>query len=368
MRIIIVTQTFPPRYGGMQNVMSALAKKFSKTVSTFVFPDHSIPKTHPIRNYKIEINFSRAPKILRSFLKKIKLIKILKEGDIIICDSWKSLNAIPKTENKIIMLAHGQEFLSETKKNKINKLIKKVSVVISSSNYTKNIFLRICAFPKSKVYVIPPTYNIENTKIESYNEISDKKVLTITTISRLEERKGFLPVIKAFKNLIDKKLIKNFIWSIYGDGYLKQKIIEQINYYQLNKYIKINNSIDEKSKEKILFDTNLYIMPSYKVKNSIEGFGISYIEAAKFFVPSISGLDGGVLDAVVDNKTGWNVDVLNEKELERVLLEAINNKSKRDALGKNARRLFIQKFASDKVFRKFMTTITNSSKLKQTSH
>ena len=43
MRVIIVTQTFPPRFGGMQSVMSALAKNFSKTIATFVLPDHNIP-------------------------------------------------------------------------------------------------------------------------------------------------------------------------------------------------------------------------------------------------------------------------------------------------------------------------------------
>ena len=47
------------------------------------------------------------------------------------------------------MLAHGQEYLSKSKKKKINKLLKKVSIVISSSNYTKNIFLNICNFPET---------------------------------------------------------------------------------------------------------------------------------------------------------------------------------------------------------------------------
>ena len=124
-------------------------------------------------------------------------------------------------------------------------------------------------------------------------------------------------------------MIKNFIWSIYGDGYLKKKLQEQINYYKLNKYIKIKNFVNEKSKEKILMNSDLFIMPSYKVENSIEGFGISYIEAAKFSVPSISGVDGGVLDAVVNNETGWNVDTLNEKELENVLLKLLIIKIKR---------------------------------------
>ena len=368
MRVIIVTQTFPPRIGGMQSVMSALAKNFSKTIPTYVFPDHNIPNTHSIRSYKIEFIFSKFPKIFRPFIKRIKLKNNLKEDDIIICDSWKSLNALPNTNNKVVMLAHGQEFLSKSKKNKINKLLEKVSIVISSSTYTKNVFLNIYKFPESKTHVIPPTYEIENDKIKIQNKSSNKEDLILTTISRLEERKGFLPVIKALKNLIEKKLINNFMWSIYGDGYLKKKIKEQINYYKLNKYIKIKNYVDEKSKEKILINSDLFIMPSYKVENSIEGFGISYIEAAKFAVPSISGVDGGVLDAVINNETGWNVNTLNEKELENVIIEAINNPNKRNLFGKNARQLFIKKFASDKVFRKFMTTITNSSKLKKSKH
>ena len=128
---------------------------------------------------------------------------------------------------------------------------------------------------------------------------------------------------------------------------------------EVGKYNK--NFVNEKSKEKILMNSDLFIMPSYKVENSIEGFGISYIEAAKFSVPSISGVDGGVLDAVINNETGWNVNTLNEKELENVIFEAINNQTKRNQLGKNARQSFIKKFASDKVFRKFMAAISNSS-------
>ena len=45
------------------------------------------------------------------------------------------------------------------------------------------------------------------------------------------------------------------------------------------------------------------------------------------------------------------MNTLNEKELENVIFEAINNQTKRNRLGKNARQSFIKKFASDKVFR-----------------
>ena len=73
-------------------------------------------------------------------------------------------------------------------------------------------------------------------------------------------------------------------------------------------------------------------MPSYKVKNSIEGFGISYLEAASYGVPSIAGVEGGVRDAVFDMKTGWCIDPLNSSLLLDTIKEAINNKDKRGQL------------------------------------
>ena len=70
-------------------------------------------------------------------------------------------------------------------------------------------------------------------------------------------------------------------------------------------------------------------MPSYKVKNSIEGFGISYIEAAAYGIPSIAGIEGGVVDAVNHSRSGWCVNPLSLKELSDTLMEAINNEKKR---------------------------------------
>ena len=44
MKYLIVTQTFPPRTGGMQNVMEAISKKLVNYKETHVFPDHFLTK------------------------------------------------------------------------------------------------------------------------------------------------------------------------------------------------------------------------------------------------------------------------------------------------------------------------------------
>ena len=46
-------------------------------------------------------------------------------------------------------------------------------------------------------------------------------------------------------------------------------------------------------------------MPSVVNKKSVEGFGITYIEAASYGKPSIGGIYGGEGDAIKSGVTGY---------------------------------------------------------------
>jgi phosphatidylinositol alpha-1,6-mannosyltransferase len=358
MKYIIITQTFPPRTGGMQTVMTAIAKRLSTLEKTIVFPDHFVSKDNDIskENFSIYNNFT--PKLFRSFVKKLLAYQTIENEDIIICDSWKSINAVPNIANKIIVLAHGQEYLSSNKKyDLIKKSLTRANHIICSSKYTYDLIesLKITDTNKS---IIPPTYSLEkiNKRLEIKTFKSSNKV-HIISITRLEERKGIIPVLKSLGALKKSKSLKPFIWDIFGIGDQKDEIEEVIKALNLAQYVKLKGAITNKDKEYYLSIADLFIMPSYKVEKSIEGFGISYVEAAAYSIPSIAGQEGGVTDAVLDKKTGWCVNPMNQKQLSKVLLEAINNNKKRELLGRQAQEEFLNSFVGEKVFRKFMKTI-----------
>ena len=358
MKYIIITQTFPPRTGGMQTVMTAIAKRLSTLEKTIVFPDHFVSKDNDIskENFSIYNNFT--PKLFRSFVKKLIAYQTIENEDIIICDSWKSINAVPNIANKIIVLAHGQEYLSSNKKyDLIKKSLTRANHIICSSKYTYDLIesLKITDTNKS---IIPPTYSLEkiNKRLEIKTFKSSNKV-HIISITRLEERKGIIPVLKSLGALKKSKSLKPFIWDIFGIGDQKDEIEEVIKALNLAQYVKLKGAITNKDKEYYLSIADLFIMPSYKVEKSIEGFGISYVEAAAYSIPSIAGQEGGVTDAVLDKKTGWCVNPMNQKQLSKVLLEAINNNKKRELLGRQAQEEFLNSFVGEKVFRKFMKTI-----------
>ena len=102
MKYIIVTQTYPPRIGGMQNVMTSISKRLSSIEDTHVFPDHFLSKKNGYIKSKLHIHNNFSPKIFRPFIKNYLVNKIYKDNDVVICDSWKSIKAVPSKVKKYL--------------------------------------------------------------------------------------------------------------------------------------------------------------------------------------------------------------------------------------------------------------------------
>ena len=88
-------------------------------------------------------------------------------------------------------------------------------------------------------------------------------------------------------------------------------------------------------------------MPSIIHKKSVEGFGIAYVEAAQYGIPSIGGKDGGAADAIIHEKTGLICDGNNLDDIYSSINSILENKKYLE-LGKNAKE-FVNKFQWSKI-------------------
>ena len=61
----------------------------------------------------------------------------------------------------------------------------------------------------------------------------------------------------------------------------------------LDKHVDFLYKTTEQEKLGLLEKSDVFIMPSIIYKKSVEGFGIAFIEAASYGVPSIGGIFGG---------------------------------------------------------------------------
>ena len=105
--------------------------------------------------------------------------------------------------------------------------------------------------------------------------------------------------------------------------------------------------ISDDLKDALVAKSNIFVMPSVIHKTSVEGFGIAYVEAAQYSVPSLGGKDGGASDAIKHNKTGIICDGNNLEDIYSSLNSMIENK-KYYEFGKNA-KTFVSKFQWEKI-------------------
>ena len=96
-------------------------------------------------------------------------------------------------------------------------------------------------------------------------------------------------------------------------------------------------------------------MPSIIYRKSVEGFGISFIEAASYGVGSIGGKDGGASDAIENEKTGLICDGQSINSIYENILKFFENDNYK-TYGINANK-FSQNFNWNKIVKKYLNLI-----------
>ena len=130
------------------------------------------------------------------------------------------------------------------------------------------------------------------------------------------------------------------------------KLAEELN---LQKDVVFLKNIDSNFKSALVAESNLFLMPSRIEKKSVEGFGISFIEAASYGVGSIGGKDGGASDAISHNKTGLICDGSDLNSIYKSVLAFFENENF-IKYGKNATQ-FSKNFYWEKIIKNYLDLI-----------
>jgi phosphatidylinositol alpha-1,6-mannosyltransferase len=153
----------------------------------------------------------------------------------------------------------------------------------------------------------------------------------------------------ALRNL--KQIYPNIVYICIGDGAEEENLKNLVKELSLEPQVMFFKDITNDLKNSLLAKSNIFVMPSIVHKSSVEGFGIAYVEAAQYSVPSLGGKDGGASDAIKHDKTGLICDGNNLDEIYSSLNSMIENKKYLE-LGKNAKD-YVLKFEWSKIIKEY---------------
>ena len=154
---------------------------------------------------------------------------------------------------------------------------------------TEVIKSKIKKYYKKEIYVIPNPVIIDGINKETY-----KQSYSISAVGRLSPQKNYFLMLDAMSKF--HKRYSNYVLHIYGDGTLKDKLLEYAKKLALeNNVIFHGNDTDVKKKIK---DTDFYVMSS-----DFEGMPNSLAEAMSIGLPVIStDCDGGGAAYLIEDK------------------------------------------------------------------
>ncbi len=362
---LIITRNFPPDLGGIQVLMGGLSESLLNHGPVKVFTYEHENSNLFDKKSTMSIERVKGIKIFKKYRLANLVNNYINENNnirAIILDHWKSLELIKEQnlkKSKTFCLLHSKEINHEIGSSINKRIIKstsKADFIIANSNFTKELAIKI-GIDKSKIRVIfPGIYepkNIDNVIKIKAEKIFEDSFPKIITVARFDKRKGHDKIIMLIKNLKNKFPKIKYVAVGYGDE--EKNLLKLVKELSLEKEIVFIKNIDNSFKSALISEANLFLMPSRIEKRSVEGFGISFVEAASYGIGSIGGKDGGASDAIDHNKTGL---ICNGSDLNSIY-ESVILFFKNDnfiQFGKNAKK-FSEKFYWSKVIKKYLSLI-----------
>lgn len=285
---------------------------------------------------------SRSPKkeVVSKFKDNIKLIHAH-----FAIDGVYAMKLVKELDVPLIVTLHGfdvtrslKDMLLDFKPSFYNyvinrkELFEKADKFICVSDFIRQKAIE-AGFPENKL--ITHYIGIDVEQFSFREKLPDDQI--ILHVARLVEKKGTTYLLKALAQV--KENIPNVKLVIIGDGPLKAKLEDETKELGLQKNVDFLGVQPNIVVQKWLEKASLMCVPSIVAGNGdAEGLGIVNIEAAAKGVPVVAFSSGGVVEAIVDNETGYLVEEKNYLELSQKLITLLMDRDLRIRFGENARK------------------------------
>jgi phosphatidylinositol alpha-1,6-mannosyltransferase len=355
MEILFITWNFPPRRGGMEQLLGSLCDELSKSHKLFIitsYADHLCPpKTGIFRPSRpgLVAFFCYALWKGALLLRCHPDVRVVFGGSVLVTPLVCILSRICR--RKALIQAHGLDLLypSLIYQMLIVRWLRFCDHIIANSRYTAVLAKDKGALEES-ITIIHPGVHWQTFVLEASTELlkaerglQGKQIILF--VGRLARRKGV-------KEFIEKSLGRiirespNVRFLIVGDNPkdslthrddVRSEIERAISACHLEEYVQWLGPLSDEELVKVYNLCDLVVLPILQMKDDVEGFGIVALEAAAAAKPVVATDVGGVPDAVENGKSGIRLNAEDYESMSQAIVTLLKDDRTRLSLGEYAR-------------------------------
>ena len=242
---------------------------------------------------------------------------------------------------KLYLTFHGSEVLKYHGKPHhrllLKKLIRKAERIGAVSTFTHRLLISRFPVAEPKTVLTPNALPSAFAGIDHRKAVDRQKVI-ILTVGRLHPRKGQNHILQALRLLPpDEQALVEF-WIVGENRHNSYEREVRRLAGKSDFPVKLLGPLDDDGLRRAYERADIFAMTSINYKNSVEGFGLVYLEASAHGLPVVAHKVGGVSDAVVDKQTGLLVEPGDQKALADAFSTLICDHQMRRQLGETGRQ------------------------------
>lgn len=374
---LLLTYDFPPMSGGISRWMGELARRYPQgelVVSTAQHPDSDeVDERLPNRVDRLAMPVKRL-KTLQGILTWSRHVSVLTRtlnAEFIWCGTLKP-SAYPakwvreRLGTPFGVIAHGSDFLTlrhETHRSAIKRRVAKglldaASVIVANSNWTRDLCLSVLgelgvSLAEDRVRVVPLGTDPELFRTGIDTSAAEKKYdlekgRWLLTVAPLASNKGIDTVLQA---LAASDGFSDLRYAVVGSGSELAPLKALAKKLGLTQRVRFLTDVPDADLPALYNLATAYVGLSRQTGLDVEGFGISFAEAAACGLPVIGARSGGIPDVVADGETGLLVNAERPDEVVAAIEKLLKDKKLAGRLGKEGRAR-VEKFQNwDRVTR-----------------
>lgn len=369
MKILFISRAFPPITGGIENQNAALAEWLPKHATVRTLANHGGKAALP---WFLPMTLIQSLFLVRNY-------DAVLLGDGVLAPLGYILKlCYPK--KRVASVLHGLDITFATKPGMLSRLyavinipcLKKLDLIITVSRETKETAEKAGVSPEKCIVInngIDPKMLSGNFTRNELTEllgedIQDKSV--IVRVGRYVEHKGNEWFIRNVMPLLPDNVILVTAGAVVkkstpGDADIYPACEKAVTELGLEKRVKLLTNLPWE-KIKLLYHTaDIVVSPNIIVPGTMEGFGISVIEAALCGRPVITSNLQGLKDAIIQDENGLLVEPGNALAWSGAITTLLGNEHARHDLGTRAALYTEQHFHWNAISKQYVDALSSSN-------